>query len=160
VTTHYPRFVGAHSLDRATEPVRAFHALWDARRAGRLAPARGDFSDADLARWIWGLTEVEVVSFPDELVYRAMSPRNAYMRGMTPDEIVGRSVRDAHFGRAYDEILGNYRAALAGDVVIDADPHVGVSGYYRESEVLFLPLSSDGVRVDRIFVYCEHEPVF
>ncbi len=155
----YPRTTDEEGLARAGTKTRALIALWEARRAGRLAPARADLSESDLAPFTWGLTEVEVVDFPDTLVYRAISPRNAYMRGRDPAEIIGRTVRDAYFGRSYDAVLTNYRLAVEGRVVLDTDHHMATSGYYRESETLFLPLSRDGRRVDRLLIYTEVEPV-
>src|SRR5262245_30348385 len=45
-----------------SDDLRAFYALWDAKRGGRLLPARSDLEFAELRPWLESLHIVEVLA--------------------------------------------------------------------------------------------------
>ena len=151
----YPRTSDLDTfLRRASAKCRSFHGLWDARRDGRPMPARRDFEPEDFRRWLPCVTLVDVVSLvPLALRYRLVGTGHVALRGFDP---TGMNVEDGYFGRSLDEVRTNYRTVASDRTfVYDWDDRLAPSGRLLSTEILMLPLSADGDRVDMILVYGE-----
>jgi hypothetical protein len=151
----YPRSTDPVVLARFSSRVRGFHAYWDARRDGRFAPSRADLSPLEMKPWLPGISIVDVVSFPDRLVYRLVGTANVDARGSDP---TGRTVIESYYGRSLPEVLENYRIVVQDrSLVIDWDNTPTADRWFVEDVTLLCPLSSDGVGVDKVIVFCEYQ---
>jgi hypothetical protein len=151
----YPRTSDRDTfLGRASEKCRDFRELWDARRGGRPMPARRDFEPEDFRRWLPWVTLVDVVALvPLTLRYRLVGTGHVALRGFDP---TGMNVEDGYFGRSLEEVRTNYRTVVTERTfVYDWDDRLAPSGRLLSTEILMLPLSADGDRVDMILVYGE-----
>lgn len=121
-----------------------------------MAPARADIEPADLKPLLPGLVIVDVVQFPDQLVYRLIGTRAVEVRGSDP---TGRTVIERYYGRDQADVLENYRLVIEERrVVYDFDHTPTKDGYFERAEAILLPLSTDGARVDKVLVYFEIRP--
>ena len=151
----YPRTTSLDFLGYCRESTAALYAYWNDKRGRRFAPRPEDLDFAELAPWHAGLLFVDVARGSGRLTYRWAGARSCAARGYDP---TGMTVEEAYVGRSVDAALQNYRLIIEDHAVVyDWDHAPARSGLKREEEALGLPLSSDGVSVDRIMVYVEFE---
>ena len=154
-TTPYPRLTSVDFLDRCTVHVASFYHHWDAKRLGRRMPSRADFDPLEMKEWLPGIILVDVTHNPRSLTYRLVGSRSVALR---QSDVTGRRVEDGYHGPTLSEGLENYRLVVDEQVLVyDRDGTISRSGLMRASETLMLPLSSDGVTVDKVIVYLEVE---
>jgi hypothetical protein len=149
----HPRLFHPEFLDRCGRGIRGIFDYWEAKRGSRFAPTRGDLDPVEMKAWLPGVVIVDVVSYPDQLVYRLAGTRAVAMRGSDP---TGKTVLERYFGTDRDQILENYRLAIQDRrVVYEYDHTPSRDGFLEEAETIFLPLSVDGEAVDKVLVYFE-----
>ena len=128
--------------------LRALYALWDTKRGTRVMPARRDFATVELQPW---LNELHLVAVSPEglrFVVFASGPASRYGTEMT-----GRYVADLQPAAMADEVERAYLTAVETRAPVFGT-HAN-RGFGTDSQTwsrLILPLSDDGVRVDRLFV--------
>jgi hypothetical protein len=133
--------------------------LWQRKRGGRLAPARLDFDPAELKPVLACVTLVDVLYDPLDFRYRLVGSEmvRAYGRDVT-----SQSVNDL-------QLIG-LRALIWRDLtelVKTAQPqytalyYTNLAGHLRAYQLLRLPLSSDGARLDMLLLVAEFDrPAF
>jgi hypothetical protein len=134
------------------EQLRALEAYWKLKRGDRAMPARGDFSFEDLRPWLGnlGFIAVERGADPADLRFRVT------LSGTKLDEYRGSNIT----GRYVDECCGktasttpHFEACVATRApvwYIHDNSHN--SAIYRNMGKVLLPLSEDGITVDRIML--------
>lgn len=149
----HPRLFHPEFLNRCGRGIRGMFDYWELKRGSRFAPARSDLDPVDMKPWLPGVLIVDVVSYPDQLVYRLAGSRAVSMRGSDP---TGKTVGERFFGADLEEILENYRLAIQDKrVVYEYDHTPSKDGFLEEAETIFLPLSANGETVDKVLVYFE-----
>lgn len=153
MSRRYPRLFHPDFLAYCGVGVKAVYAYWDAKRGDRAAPSRAEIEPLEIRPWLPGIVIVDVVRFPDQLIYRLVGTRAVEARGSDP---TGKTVMERYFGDDRDEILEDYRLVIEEKrAVYDFDHTPTRDGYFEEAEVLLLPLSSDGDAVDKVLIYFE-----
>ena len=153
----YPRLTTPDFLDRCLPSTAGFYRYWDSKRRGRRLPSRGDLDPLEMRPWLPGIILVDVVRFPDQLIYRVVGTRSVAMRH---SEVTGRPVQEGHHGAKLPHVLENYRLVIEEQkLVYDWDGTVSGEGFDVWTEVLLLPLSADGKSVDRVISYIEESPL-
>jgi hypothetical protein len=151
----YPRLTTLAFLDRCSVHVASFYRHWDAKRRGRKMPSRADFDPLEMKEWLPGIILVDVEHNPRKLTYRLVGSRSVALR---QSDVTGRTVEEGYHGPTLGEVLENYRLVVDEQLLVyDHDGTNSRSGLMRDSETLMLPLSSDGVTVDKVIVYLEIE---
>ena len=153
----YQRLTSMCFLDVCSIRSAALFRYWDAKKCDRRLPRRADIDPAEMRPWLAGLMLVDVSDdAPRRIVYRVVGTAVCAHRGFDP---TGRPVQEGLYGNVRDEVLENYRIAIEDQsIVFDYDSTRSRSGWAREVGTLFLPLSSDGVGVDKILIYQDIEP--
>lgn len=151
----YPRMTSTDFLDRCSVRVASFYRHWDAKRQGRRMPSRADLDPLEMKEWLPGIILVDVAHNPRRLTYRLVGSRSVALR---QSDVTGRTVEEGYHGSTLSDVLENYRLVI--DEQVPVYDHGGTnsrSGLIQDSETLMLPLSSDGVTVDKVIVYLEIE---
>ena len=131
--------------------VRGLYDYWDAKRAGRSMPARGDLDPADLKRLLPHLILIDVVADERRYVYRLVGTREVEMRGVDP---TGKAVRDAYYAESAEEtLLYLDRCVQTGEPVLYRGMYRPTSTRTQQEDTIFLPLSKDGENVDMILIF-------
>lgn len=153
MTGPYPRLFHPEFLGQCGPGVKAVFAYWERKRGARAFPARADIDPAELRPWLPGIVIVDVVRFPDQLVYRLVGTRAVEARGSDP---TGKTVMERFTGHSLDEILENYRLVIEERrAVYDYDHTPTRDGFFENAEAILLPLSNDGAKVDKVLIYFE-----
>ena len=141
------------ALATVPESIRQMFPYWQRKRGNRRMPARADIDPAELRPWLPGIVIVDVVRFPDQLVYRLVGTRAVEARGSDP---TGKTVMERFTGHSLDEILENYRLVIEERrAVYDYDHTPTRDGFFENAEAILLPLSNDGAKVDKVLIYFE-----
>ena len=139
-------------LTTASVIVRELYFYWQARCRDGRPPRRVDIDPVEIPKLLPYLTIVEVVPDARRYVYRLVGTREVEVRGNDPtgksvaEGFYGPSVADGH--KFYDKVVATMAPAY------DDSPYISQDGRYNDDEMLFLPLSEDGVAVSRILVIC------
>ncbi len=142
-------------LDRCHAEIAWMYRYWDGKRRGRPMPARQDIEPLEFPRLLPGTLLVDVVADPRCYVDRLVGTREALARGEDP---TGKPVAETFFGLSRENVLANYDHALEHrSFLYDDDRFQAPGGRYSVEESLFLPLSSDGERLNMIMVYTHHK---
>ena len=130
----------------------ALYRHWLARCGTRLMPTRSDLDPVDIPRHLLpGLLLVDVVADARRYVYRLVGTREVDVRGHDP---TGKSVSQGYFGPSPENALACYDQVVATRApLLDTEPFTAQNGLYVTEETLFLPLSHDGVQVNKILVF-------
>jgi hypothetical protein len=123
-----------------------FH-LWNNKRDTRAMPSRRDFTTVELQPW---LSELHLVAVHPEglrFVVFAPGPADRYGADMT-----GRYVSDLEPPELAREAGRAYSAAIETRAPMFSTQSASDSGRRRSWSRLILPLSDDGLAVDRLFV--------
>lgn len=151
-TPPYPRATDvAEMRRRATAATLAFYDYWDGKRAGRAMPARADLDPIEMKAWLPGIQLIDVHENPRRLVYRLVGEVEVEMRGFSH---AGREVADAFFAVSQEEALRNYNLVIdRKTMVYDWARYKTASGFHVSQETIFLPLSDDGVTVNKVITF-------
>jgi len=131
------------------EELQSLEALWRLKHGGRRLPRRGDFRPEELKPWMGNLAMVAVERRP-ELRFRVT------LSGTVLDDYRGYGIT----GQYIDTVCSGPVSSLSRFVqcVEEATPVRFVhdnsfnSTIYRRMAKMLLPLSEDGVHVDRVLV--------
>lgn len=136
------------------EDILAFHSLWLEKKQQREMPARADFDPVEMRAFLAGITIVDVVGDARRFVYRLVGTREVAMRDNDP---TGKGVAEGFFATtaeialaAYQDVINRRAARFEKRRFVTPDGRVG-----NEQSIL-LPLSADGVEIDKIIVYTHH----
>jgi len=126
---------------------------WQRKRGGRAMPRRGDIDPTEIPpRVLPGISLVDVVDDERRYVYRLLGTAEVQVRGSDP---TGKSVKDAFLAPNAEDALGCYDRVVAERAAfIDPVPFEMQNGRYVAEETLFLPLSDDEGKVEKIMVFC------
>ena len=135
------------SIDQIPHPrLREFARLWDAKRAGRRAPARADLDPVELRPFLPYLYMYDVVGPEARLRFRLAGTKVVEFVGV--GELAGRFFDEFCTPERHDQLRRHHEAVLfdfalhysASDMAWQGRP-------YRRYERLLMPLSDDDVRV-------------
>jgi hypothetical protein len=128
--------------------LRTLFALWNTKRGSRSLPSRRDFATVDLQPW---LNELHLVAVRPEglrFIVFATGPATRYGTEMT-----GRYVADLQPAAMADEVERAYLTAVeTRSPVFGTHVARGTDGGPQTWSRLILPLSDDGIAIDRLFV--------
>jgi hypothetical protein len=159
-TTQHEQAINIGDADAASESglfcddILAFHAFWAIKKGTRSLPGRADFDPIDMKIYLGGITLVDIVPDARRFVYRLVGTREVAMRDGDP---TGKGVAEGFFAASADQALGSYQ-----DVVDRRAPRferrrfVTPDGRVGNEQSVLLPLSSDGVTIDKIIAYTHH----
>jgi hypothetical protein len=152
----YPRTTSIDFLNHCSQRIAAFYRHWDSKRRGRKMPSRADLDPLEMKEWLAGVIRVDVLRNPDRLIYRVVGSRSVELRQA---DVTGKTVEEGFHGPTLPQVLENYRLVVEDQILVyDCDGTLSHSGLMRASETLMLPLSSDGITVDKVIIYLETEP--
>lgn len=123
-------------------------ALWHAKRGSRAMPARRDFATVELRPW---LNELHLVAVrPEGLRFTVFASGPASRYGA---EMTGRYVTDLQPAAMADEVERAYLTAVeTRSPLFSTHANRGFGTESQNWSRLILPLSDDGVTVDRLLV--------
>ncbi|WP_368413413.1 PAS domain-containing protein [Dongia sp.] len=130
--------------------IRLMLGYWLEKCAGRLMPARSDIDPGEIRRFLPYITLVDVVDDDRRCVYRLIGTKEVALRGCYP---TGKSVAEAYFGRSVENVMAKYDGVCAGRAPFHEHDNFQVVDRYIGEENLFLPLSDDGLTVNKILVF-------
>lgn len=149
----YRRSTSLDFLTTCSPSLAGFYGYWDEKRGDRAMPSRADLDPIEMKRWLPGIIIVDVLENPRRLVYRLVGSRSVALRQA---DVTGKTVAEAYHGTSLGDVLENYRLVIDEHrVVYDAEQKPSGSGLLKDSETLLLPLSSDGIKVDKVIIYLE-----
>jgi len=130
----------------------AMYEYWCERCGGRTMPGRSDIDPIHLPRRLLPFINlVDVVPDERRYVYRLVGTGDVEIRGQDP---TGKSVMDAFFAPCAEDALTCYdRVVTTRAPFLDPEPFVAPNGRYVTEETIFLPLSDDGITVNKILVF-------
>ena len=140
----FPRTCHPHTI--------AIYEYWLRKCGERRMPTRDDIDPTEMApKWLPGICLVDVVPDERRYVYRLVGTGEVEVRGEDP---TGRSVADGFFGFTAEDALDCYSQVVQNRApLLDASPFTAATGRYVTEETIFLPLSDDGVTVNKILVF-------
>lgn len=136
------------------DDVMGFHDFWHSKKGTRMLPARADFDPVDMKGYLSGITLIDVVTDARRFVYRLVGTREVAMRDGDP---TGKGVAEGFFATTANAALDAYQ-----DVVDRRAPRferrrfVTPDGRVGNEQSVLLPLSSDGITIDKIIAYTHH----
>jgi len=148
-----PADIQIGALAGAPPDLLEMYAYWQRKRAARAMPARSDIEPAEIKRLLPGILLVDVRATDGALdfVYRLVGTREVDMRGHDP---TGRRVAEAYYGKSADLVTACYRRVVETcQPFLDDDCFHLPGQEWSPSASVYLPLSSDGARVNMILVY-------
>ena len=139
-------------LAEASEDVKRFYAYWQARRGTKRFPAREDVDPVDFKFALGRVSLIDVIDGPRRYRYRLASTSTTKhlgyeLTGKYTDEIPEKELR-SHLEHLYDETVSTAAPVYAKEKAT-------FDGRLWESEMLMLPLSSDGRRINMIMSFRE-----
>jgi hypothetical protein len=152
----YPRLTTLDFLKVCLPATAAFYRYWDSKRQGREMPARSDLDPIEMRTWLPGIILVDVLSYPDQMIYRLVGTHSVDIRG---SEVTGLRVQDGNHGSKLPHVMENYRLVIEEKKLVYDWDGTSIRGDYDiATEVLLLPLSSNGRAVDRVISYIADRP--
>jgi hypothetical protein len=133
------------------DTITLYH-YWLAKCGNRTMPTRVDIDPVEMPRQLLpGICILEVVSDERRYVYRLVGTGDVEVRGNDP---TGKSVQEGFFGPSAEDTLGWYDKVVETRApLLDPTPFTAPNGKWITDETLFLPLSDDGVTVNKILVF-------
>lgn len=143
-------------LANAGPQVQHMYRYWRTKcRDGQLA-RRADIDPVDIPRLLSHLILVEVVDDARRYIYRLVGTKEVEIRGRDP---TGQSVIEAFLGPSVEDALSWYDKTVGQRTPqYDNRPYISTDGRWVSDETLFLPLSDDGTRIDRVLVFAASAP--
>lgn len=136
------------------DDILAFYALWCAKKGGRALPCRADFDPAEMTSHLAGITLIDVVVDPRRFVYRLVGTREVAMRDNDP---TGKGVAEGFFAISPDAALAAYQDVVDRQAprferrrFVTPDDRIG------NEESVLLPLSDNGLSINKIIAYTHH----
>ena len=128
------------------------YRYWQSKCGHRLMPSRSDIDPTEIPPHLLpGISLVEAVSDDRRYVYRLMGTAEVEVRGFDP---TGKSVLEGFLAPDKDDALGCYDKVVATRAaLVDPIPFRAVNRRYVTEETIFLPLSDDGLSVNKIMVF-------
>ncbi|MBK8161263.1 MAG: PAS domain-containing protein [Rhodospirillaceae bacterium] len=123
---------------------------WQDKCAGQSMPARNDIDPDEIRRFLPYVTLVDVVDDDRRYVYRLVGTKEVALRGRDP---TGRSIAEAYFGHSLENVMAKYDGVCATRAPFHERDNFQVVDRYVGEENLFLPLSDDGLAVNKILVF-------
>lgn len=162
----HPRIVGPAFLDRCSPRVRRIYEYWNAKRGGRVMPARRDIDPLSIPRDLLpGIVLTEVLQEPPWLRYRLVGTAQVALRGSDP---TGQPVEGNYLGvrqgQPGDNVMLNYRIVIEKKTVVYVyNPLPGPTPdgsslnqrAIRGNGTVLMPLSNDGETVDTVFCFSD-----
>lgn len=137
-------------LNAAEHPVlRGMIQLWDERRAGRPLPSRADFDPVDMKFALGDISLYDVEENPRRFWCRLDGTRQVELFGV---DCTGRYLDEVFPPEHYALINASYGATIDQRRPHRHERTVPYAGRIIRYEMVCLPLSSDGGRVDRLMV--------
>jgi len=131
--------------------VRAMYDYWLAKRGSRAMPARADLEPAEIKKLLPMMVLVDVTADARRFVYRLVGTQEVAERGNDP---TGKSVAEAFFGGSVEESLSCYEYVARNRAPFCyRDPYADADGQLQTDDIIYLPLSDDGVAVNMILVF-------
>lgn len=141
-------------LAGAPSDLQRMFAYWRAKRDGRSMPSRADIDPAEIKSLLPGILLVDVVEADDgglDFIYRLAGTREVDMRGRDP---TGKRVAEAFYGKSAELVIDCYRRVVeARSPFLDDDCYHLPGQEWSPRASIYLPLSSDGLRVGMVLVY-------
>lgn len=133
---------------------RAIYEYWRAKCGARPMPARKDIDPLDMPpELLPGLSIVEVVPDERRYVYRLVGTEDVEVRGKDP---TGRSVMEGYFGPSLENVLKSYDRVVSSRLpFLDPTRFRAPNGRFVTEETIFMPLSDDGMSVNKILVFAQ-----
>jgi hypothetical protein len=149
-TTDIAAFLGARRL--MLPELERLYRLWDAKRAGRRAPARRDLPLEELKPWLGHLLVIDVIDGGADFLYRVYGTAIGAFFG---NDLTGKRLSEVD--PATQETVGKeYREVVATGLPTYA---VRAPRTFREHTLIAranLPLSHDGHAVDQLLIGIYH----
>jgi hypothetical protein len=156
MTGNKPDWPEPEWLASAGPELQEIYGYWLARCRRASPPRRADIDPVDIPRLLSRLIIVDVVADQRRFVYRLVGTKEVQVRGFDP---TGKSVAEGFIGPSREDALGWYERTVATmQPQYDARPYVSTNGKWVNDETLFMPLSDDGVMVNRILVFAAVSP--
>jgi len=134
--------------------IAAFYAYWDGKRRGNELPARADIDPLEMVSFLPGIVLIDVVADARRFVYRLVGTREVAIRGRDP---TGKSVAEGFYGASAAASMASYQDVVARRAPrLERREFTTPDGRYGREQVILLPLSDDGVRVNMIIAYTHH----
>ncbi len=141
----------ARRIEGCHEDVRAVYAYWLAKCGARPMPRRADIDPNEIREYLPLVMLVDVTADERRFVYRLVGTREVAERGHDP---TGRSVGEAWFGGSREEALGAYEYVVRNRAPFCyREPYVAPDGRIETEDIIYLPLSEDGERVNMVLVF-------
>ena len=125
-------------------------AYWESKRQGRAMPRRSDIDPAELTAMLPNIMLVDVVDDPRRFVYRLVGTGEVLARGKDP---TGQSVREGFFAATPEIAESNYQRVCDSRTPYYEEDNFQVVDRYIGEANIFLPLSDDNERVNKILVF-------
>lgn len=150
----FRRICGTGFLSGCSPRIRRFYEYWNGKRGGRAMPSRADIDPAEIKDLLPGIILIDVRHDPLKLTYRLVGTNEVTARGSDP---TGRDVATAIYAENPEEALRSYELVIkTRDVVYHEEPGETRSPQLSEVGLLATPLSSDGVTIDKLFVFVDY----
>jgi hypothetical protein len=148
----YPRTVDVAVMKARCHPLTAaFYDYWRDKAGERFAPTRDDIDPIDMKPWLAGVQLLSVDHAARRLTYRVVGEVNIAARGFNP---TGMSVEEGGIGTSVADVLHEYWLVVDHRTMVYNWAEVPCGGgYLLAQETIYLPLSDDGIRVDRVITY-------
>lgn len=148
-TDEFHQIVHTALPDEAAASLRALYDLWEARRGGRLVPARQDIDVLELRQWLGWLTIMDMIDDGADFVYRIFGTSQAAQIGF---DLTGR--RASTVPQVTQSFLGHLResAAVARPIYGVRVIEVSARGYAYRWQRLILPLTRQGAAIDSFMI--------
>ena len=148
---------GEEWQSRCHPDIQKMLAYWQGKRRGRSMPSRADIDPAELVGLLPYIILVDVVDDPRRFVYRLVGTGEVEVRGNDP---TGRSVADGYFAASAEAAMANYeRVCRSHEPYYEEDRFQVVHRWVNEAN-LFLPLSDDGERVNKVLVFSVNRDMY
>lgn len=114
-------------------------------------PRRADIDPVDVKRYLPMMMLVDVTADERRFVYRLVGTGEVANRGSDP---TGKSVQEAFFGGSAEETLAYYEYVVRnGAPFCYRGDYAAPDGRTETDDIIYLPLSEDGDKVNMILVY-------
>ena len=123
---------------------------WDSKRGGRFAPSRGDIDPIDFPHLLPNLCIYKIHRNPLRYEVTLMGTRVVEIWGV---DYTGKFVEDVLLGPVYDQVTEQFRHIVNNKepTLHDLDANWLDKDYIKYSR-LMLPLSENGINVDRLLL--------
>lgn len=135
-------------VDITSDRLRELYAYWEARCSGRPAPRRSDIDPVDVPQLLPLMAICEVLQAPRSYVVRLFGTGLVEMLGR---DLTGKAIHDILHGAHLDSALADLdRVTRSMRPVCTIRDGAWIGKGHLRYERLLLPLSEDGVTVDRL----------